>query len=55
MKDRLYDHLYGIKKNKSTNVAKHWNLVHNKDIASLSIQGVEKIVTPIRGGEVIGF
>lgn len=51
LKDRLYDHLYDIEKNKSTNVAKHWNLIHFKDVTSLSIQGVERIVTPKRGGD----
>lgn len=51
LKDRLYDHLYDITKNHSTNVAKHWNLVHAKDVSSLFIQGIEKIATPKRGGD----
>lgn len=37
LKDQLYDHLHDIEKNKSTNVAKHWNLIHFKDVTSLSI------------------
>lgn len=28
LKDRLHDHLYDIEKNRSTNVTKHWNLIH---------------------------
>lgn len=51
LKDRLYDHLFDIEKNRPTNVAKHWNLIHFKDTSSLSIQGIEKIVTPKRGGD----
>lgn len=30
--DRLCDHLHDIEINKSTNMAKHCNLAHNKDI-----------------------
>lgn len=52
LKDRLYDHLYDIEKNKSTDVAKYWNDIHHKDVSSLVIQGVEKIVTPKRGGDL---
>lgn len=51
LKDRLYDHLYDIEKNRPTNVAKHCNLVHFKDTSSLYIQGIEKIVVPKSGGD----
>lgn len=51
LKDRLYDHLRDIEKNHYANVAKHWNIVHNKDVSSLFIQGIEAIVTPPRGGD----
>lgn len=51
LKDRLYDHLFDTEKNKSTNVANHWNSVHFKDTSSLSVQGIEKTVTPARGGD----
>lgn len=50
LRDRLYDHLYDIEKDKLTNVAKHWIYVHQKDVSSLFIQGVEKIATPVGGG-----
>lgn len=51
LKDRLYDHLYDIENNKCTNVAKHWNLIYFKDVSSLSIQGMESIKNPARGGD----
>lgn len=51
LRDRLYHHLYDIQKNHAINVAKHWNEHHNKDVASLSIQGVEKVTVPKRGGD----
>lgn len=38
-------------RNHSMNVAKHWNRCHNKDVTSLFIQGVEKVVLPKRGGD----
>lgn len=51
LRDRLYDHLYDIEKDRLTNVAKHWIFAHQKDVTSLHIQGIEKIVTPTRGGD----
>ena len=51
LRDRLSDHLYDIDKNHNTNVARHWNNVHDKNISSLSIQGIERIVCPVRGGD----
>lgn len=51
LRDRMYDHLHDIEKDRLTNVAKHWILVHHKDVSSLSIQGIEKIMTPVRGGD----
>ena len=51
LKDRLRDHLYDIDKNHDTNVARHWNITHCKDISSLTVQGMEKMITPIRGGD----
>ena len=48
LRDRLS--LYDIEKDHNTNVAKHWNNVHDKNISSLSIQGMERIVCPARGG-----
>lgn len=51
LKDRLYDHLYDIEKDHATNVARHWNQIHQKDTSSLVIQGIDKIVKPLRGGD----
>lgn len=51
LKDRLCDHLYDIEKDHNTNVARHWNLTHSKDTFSLHIQGIEKIICPVRGGD----
>lgn len=51
LRDRLYDHLYDIDRNHPTNIARHWNDYHNKDVSSLVIQGMEKIVGPLRGGD----
>lgn len=51
LNDQLYDHLFDIEKNRPTNVTKHWNSIHFKDTSSLFIQGIEKIVTPERGGD----
>lgn len=51
LKDRLHNHLYDGERNRSTNVAKHWNLNHFKDISNLFIQGIKKIVVPNRGGD----
>lgn len=51
LKDGLYDHLYDIVKKHSTNIARHWNINHQKDTKSLVIQGIEKIRKPPRGGD----
>lgn len=51
LKDHLYDHLHDIEKEHSTNVARRWNDFHNKDTSSLTIQGMDKIVRPPRGGD----
>lgn len=51
LKDRLYNHLYDIEKNHNTSVARHWNDIHNKNTSSLSIQAIDKILRPPRGGD----
>lgn len=51
-RDRLHDHLYDIEKDRLTNVARHCNSVHHKDVSNLFIQGIERIVTPVRGGDM---
>lgn len=51
LRDRLHDHLYNTEKEILTNVSKHWVYTHHKDTSSLTIQGIEKIITPVRGGD----
>lgn len=51
LRDRLQDHLYDIQKDHNTNVARHWNDIHHKDVSGLVIQAVEKIVSLVRGGD----
>lgn len=55
LRDRLYDHLYDIEKEHATNIARHWVDIHFKDTSSLTIQGIEKIVKPPRGGDKFGI
>lgn len=50
LRDQLYINLYDISKDHSTNLERQWNLCHGKDVSSLCIQGVEKIVLSKRGG-----
>lgn len=50
LRDRLKDHTYNIEKRRGTNVARHFNDVHDGDISLLQIQGIEK-VTPNSGGD----
>lgn len=51
LRDRFYEHVHSINKNKSTNVAKYFNHHHGGDKASLMVQVTDKIRVPNRAGD----
>lgn len=53
--DRLQDHVYDTEKEHGTSVVRHFNKLHGGDTTLLQIQGIERVVTPRRGGDNFGI
>lgn len=52
LRDRFYEHVYSVQKNKTTNVARHFRGFHAGYTSAMKVQVIEKIRTPERGGDI---